>query len=84
MLGVKETCKHQGICEVNTSKYVKMKGKITKENEKTTRNQTTSQKSHHMDEYLRCPCRKILGTILKMDERPPTNGMEGKKTHAHE
>ena len=46
-----------------------MKYKIPKENEKITRNQTTFQKSHKRDKYLSCPPSKILGNILKLDER---------------
>ena len=39
------------------------------ENEKTTQNQTIHQKSHQSGRYLGCPPGKILGTILKEDQR---------------
>ena len=44
---------------------------------KTTRNVSTQKKSHQRNKYLGCPSRKILGTILKVDERRTlTNGRE--------
>ena len=56
--------------------------KIYKEKKKSTRNQTTSEKSHQIDKYLGCPPRKILATILKVDQRrTPTNEPGNKKTH---
>ena len=55
-------------------KYLK---RIPQENEKTTQNQTTKQKSHQRDKHL--------VTILKMDgKRTSTNGPENKKTHANQ
>ena len=55
------------ILETDTIKQAKRKEKrIHLENKKTTRNQTIKQKSHQRDEYLGCPPRKILGTILKV------------------
>ena len=58
-----------------------MKEKIQKReslvNKKTMRNQTIQQKSHQS-----CPSRKILGTILEVDERRTlTNGQDNEKTH---
>ena len=54
------------ILEADTVKHVKMKEK----------------KSHQRDKYLGCPSRKILGTILKVDQRrTSTNGPGNKKTH---
>ena len=43
--------------------------RIPQEDEKTTRNQTTQQKPHQSDKYLGCAPRKILGTILNVDEK---------------
>ena len=44
--------------------------------------QTTKQKSHQKDKYLSCPPRKMLRTILKVDERRTlTNEPENKKAH---
>ena len=72
MLREKETYKYLGILEADTIKQVEMKEKnykrVSQESEKTTRNQTTWQKSHQRDKYLGCPPRKILGMILKEDE----------------
>ena len=63
-------------------KEKRKKKRISEENEKTTRNQITLQKSHPKDEYLGCLTRKILGTIITMDQRrPSTIGPENKKTH---
>ena len=56
--------------------------RIPQEDEEITRNLTTKQKSHQRDEYLGCPSRKILKTIIKVDQRrTSTNGPENKKTH---
>ena len=54
--------------------------KIPQEDEKSTRNQTTSQKSHQRDKYQSCLLRKTFEPILKVDERTSTNGPD-KKTH---
>ena len=81
----KETYKNLGILEVDTIKHVDMREKIKKripqENEKTMQNQTTLQKSHQSDKYLGCPSHKILGAILKVNQRrTSTNEPENKKT----
>ena len=56
--------------------------RVSQENEKTTRNETTWQKSHQRDKYLGCLPRKMLGIILKVDERrTSTNWPQKKKTH---
>ena len=55
--------------------------RIPQENEKITRNQTISQKSHQRNKYLGCPPRKVLGNILKVDKRTSTNEPENEKTH---
>ena len=85
MLGEKETYKFLGILEKDIIKQVEMKGNIFKksqENGKTTGNQTMLQKSYQRDKPLRFLPRKILGTILKVNEgRTSTNGQEIKKTH---
>ena len=46
----------------------KIKKRIPPANEKTTRNQTIWQKSNQSDKHRDCPSRKILVTILKVDE----------------
>ena len=72
-LGEKETFKYFGILKVDTINQVEMKEKnlkrVYQKNEKTTRNQTVSKKSHPRDKHLGCPPCKILGIILKVDER---------------
>ena len=55
----KEIYKYLGIFEVNTIKYAEMKKIyikkiIPQENEKSTQNQTTSQKSYQRDKYVGC------------------------------
>ena len=53
---------------------------VSQENEKTTQDQTTKQKSHQRDKYLDCLLCKILGYILKVDKkRTLRNGPENKK-----
>ena len=83
-LGKKETFKYLGILEVNTIKHEELKEDFFKKYLRKTRklrNQTLHQKSHQRDKYLGCPPRKILGTILEVDERrTPLNGPENKKT----
>ena len=78
MLGGK---KYLGILEVDTIKHAEMKiKKIPQENEETSQNPTILQKSQR-DKYQGCLPHKILGTILKVDERrTPTNRPENKKT----
>ncbi len=57
-------------------------GKKFKENEKHIRNKSTLQKSHQRDKHLVCPPCKILGTILKLDNRRTSaNEPENKKTY---
>ena len=54
---------------------------VSQKNEKTSRNQSILQKSHERNKHLVCPSRKILGTILEVDEgRTSTNGPKNKKT----
>ena len=56
-----------------------MKEKKPQKNEKTTRDQTTSQKSYQRDKHLGYSSRRILGTILEVDEgRTATNGAKKK------
>ena len=66
---------------IKTIKEVRMKEKFLKMhhyNEQNTRKETTLQKSHQKS----CPSGKMLGTILKGDERrTSTNRPENKKTH---
>ena len=83
-LGENETYNYLWILQADTTKHAEIKGemkKISQEKEKTARKQTTLQKSHQTDKYMGCPHpRKILGTILKVDERrTTTNGSEIKK-----
>ena len=73
-LGERETYKYLGILDADTIKQSKMKQrknvfKIPQENQKTTRNQTTWQKSHQRDKYQGYPPHKILGTILNVLEK---------------
>ena len=67
-LGEKETCKYLGILEADTIKQVYMKEKIEKEYLKRTR-KLLETKPCQRDKYLRCPPRKMLGTILEMDQK---------------
>ena len=65
-----------------------MKGKIKKEYLRKTRKlletKLYSRKPIKRINNPGCPLRKILGTILKMDQRrPQTNGLENKKTNDH-
>ena len=80
--GEKETYKYLGILEADKRRWKKKLKRIFQESDKTTRNQTISQKSHQKDKHLCCLLSKILGTILKVDERrTSTNGPKNKKTH---
>ena len=80
----KETYKYLGILEADTIKHAEMKEnifKIPQENDKATQNQTISQESHQSHIHLGRSLRKILRTILKVDEgRISTNGLENKET----
>ena len=68
----KETYKYMGISEVDTIKQAEMKEKTEKEYPRRTRKRLETKLhhiSHQMDKYLSgSPC-KILGTILKVDEK---------------
>ena len=56
--------------------------RIPQENQKTSRNQTTLQKSYQRDKYTGCPPRKIVGTILKVDQKGSLiNGPKNKETY---
>ena len=86
ILGKKENHKYLGKVEADAIKQAEMKEKknkrVSQENEKTTPNQTIWQKSHQRDKNLGCPTRKILGTILEVDEeRTLTNEPENKKSN---
>ena len=62
MLGEKETYKYLGILKCRNER--KNKKRIPQENEKTTRNQTTKQKSHQRN-YLTAPLVRYSGPFLK-------------------
>ena len=72
-LGEKETYKYLGILEADTIKQREMKEnilkKISKRNQKITQDKTLYPESSQMDKYLGCPPRKVLGTILEMDQK---------------
>ena len=85
MLRENETYKYLGILDADTIKNVEMKEKrkkrIPQEKEKTIRNQTTRLKK---DKYLSCLSRKILGIVLKVDQkRTPINKQENEKTNVN-
>ena len=42
---------------------------VSPENQKAIWNQTIGQEPYKRDKYQNCPSRKILGTILEMDQR---------------
>ena len=76
-LGEKETYKCLGILEGDTSKQAEMNEKfffkVSKKNQKTTRDKILSQEPCQRDKYLGCPPRKILWTILEMEKRKNLN-----------
>ena len=50
----KETYKYFGILEADTIKQVEIKERISKENQKATRDKTMSQKPYQKNKYLGC------------------------------
>ena len=67
-LGEKETYKYLGILEAGTIKHAEMKEKIKNEFLKRMK-KLLETKLHCRNLIKGCPPCKILGTILKMDER---------------
>ena len=69
----KETYKYLGIVKADTIKRVEMKEenfkKISQKNKKITPDKTLLQEPCQRDEYLSCPSRKILRTILEVEQR---------------
>ena len=69
----------------NESKILKKS--ISEESENYSKKEKTTtlyQEPYQRDKYLGCLHRKIVGTILELDQRrTQTNGQENKKTNDH-
>ena len=72
-LGEKEVYKHLEILEAETIKQQEMKEKnlkrLSQKNHKIPQDKTLLQEPCQRDKYLGCPPRKILRTILEVDQR---------------
>ena len=80
----KEMYKYWKLAPSNKWKWKKKKTELSQENQKAIWDKTLSQEPYKRDRYLGYRPRKILVTILEVDQRNlQTNGPKNKKTNAH-